>query len=233
MYDEDNLLPVSALQHLMFCERQCALIHIEQVWRDNPLTIEGSHMHERVDETGPRREIRGDVLIVRGVALRSFRLGLSGRADVVEFHRTGEKRESRREDLSTAVALSGVTGSWVPFPVDYKHGKPKRDPCDEIQLCAQASCLEEMLGVEVPDGALFYGKIKRRQNVVLHAELRRATAAAASRLHALIGFGVTPKAVKEPKCDQCSLLPRCLPEAMSDSRSATQYLQDALRDVRR
>src|SRR6266567_7026185 len=144
MYDEEDLLPLSALQHLVFCERQCALIHIEGVWADNALTVEGSHLHDRVDEMGPRIESRGDLRIARGVALRSLRLGLSGRADVIEFHRVTEG----------GVELAGVSGLWRPFPVEYKRGRPKRDRCDEVQVCAQARCLEEMLETAVPAGAL-------------------------------------------------------------------------------
>jgi len=227
---EDDLLPLSALQHLVFCERQCALIHMEQVWADNPLTLEGSHMHGRVDEKAARRESRGDVIIVRGVALRSLRLGLSGRADVVEFHRAGPGAASVPPDqnLAHAIPLQAATGLWVPFPVDYKRGKPKLDRCDEVQLCAQALCLEEMLAVNVPRGALFYGKIQRRHEVTFDAPLRGQTEAAAMRLHELIATGVTPKASKQPKCERCSLLVHCLPEAMKPRKSASAYLRGAV-----
>jgi CRISPR-associated exonuclease Cas4 len=229
-FDEDDLLPVSALQHLAFCVRQCALIHIERVWADNPLTLEGSHMHERVDETGARRETRGDLMVARGLALRSLRLGLSGRADVVEFHRVGRAvpSEERLSGVAAAVPLSAATGTWVPFPVDYKHGKPKLDRCDEVQLCAQALCLEEMLLVGVPRGALFYGKTQRRYDVTFDTELRKLTETTAARLHELIASGVTPKAVREPRCEHCSLLSHCLPEAMSPRRSASRYLKTAV-----
>ena len=228
---EGDLLPLSSLQHLVFCERQCALIHIEQVWKDNPLTIEGSHMHERVDETGPRRETRGDLIIVRGLALRSLRLGLSGRADVVEFHRIGSGEPSATEPGVWQSRSHSPTqrDSGAPFPVDYKHGKPKLDRCDEVQLCAQALCLEEMLGVVVPSGALFYGKTQRRHDATFDAELRLQTQTAAAKLHELIASGVTPKVVKEPKCERCSLLAHCLPEAMSPRRSAKRYLREAVR----
>jgi CRISPR-associated exonuclease Cas4 len=164
IFEEDELLPISALQHLVFCERQCALIHIEQVWRDNPLTLEGAHLHARVDERGPWRETRGDVIIVRGLALRSLRLGVAGRADVVEFHRYAGSFSLPfgGEGLAAGVTLVGASGLWVPFPIDYKRGKPKPDLSDEIQICAQALCLEEMLGVSVPRAALFYGRLQHR-----------------------------------------------------------------------
>ena len=221
MYDEEDLLPLSALQHLVFCERQCALIHIEGMWADNALTVEGEHLHDRVDEAGPRTESRGDLRIARGVALRSLRLGLSGRADVVEFHRIAEG----------GVKLAGVAGLWRPFPVEYKRGRPKRDHCDEVQLCAQALCLEEMLKTVVPEGALFYGAKKRRFDVAFDNILRVETDRAAARLHQLFSERVTPVAVREPKCDSCSLLELCMPDAMSRGRSAQKYLQRAIREL--
>lgn len=228
--DEEDLLPISALQHLVFCERQCALIHIERAWRDNPLTLEGAHVHRRVDETGPRRELRGDLLIVRGLPLRSFHLGLSGRADVVEFHRYRQDlcEAPVGDGLAPAVPIPDVEGLWAPFPIDYKRGKPKPDLSDEIQLCAQGLCLEEMLGARVTRAALFYGRLRHRHEVVLGDALRAATAQAAERLHVLISSGVTPRAVKQPKCRRCSLLEVCKPEAMSGGRSARRYLAQAV-----
>jgi len=154
VYDIEDLIQLSALQNMVFCSRQCALIHIEQVWSENRLTAEGRLMHERTHEEGG--ESRGNVRIERAVMLRSLRLGLVGMADVVEFHRL--------ED-----------GRWQPFPVEYKHGKPKVDDCDKVQLCAQAICLEEMLNVEIPGGALFYGKTRRRLDVAFDSDLRQET----------------------------------------------------------
>ncbi len=116
-FSEDELLPLSALQHLVFCERQCGLIHIDQVWRDNPLTLEGSHRHDRVHEEAPRRELRGDLLIARGLQLRSLELGVSGVADVVEFHRSTTHATSEGKGSAQAVTLPGRGGLWVPFPV--------------------------------------------------------------------------------------------------------------------
>jgi len=229
-YCEEDLLPVSALQHLVFCERQCALNLVEQAWTDNALTLEGSHMHRRADETGARREMRGDMIVTRGLALRSLRLGLSGRADVVEFRRVSPPSDSTAElaDMAAGIPLPAASGSWIPFPVDYKHGRPKPDRSDEVQLCAQALCLEEMLRVAVPCGALFYGKTQRRHNVNFDVRLKELTETTTARLHQLIASGVTPRAVREPKCERCSLLERCLPEAMSSRRSASRYLEAAV-----
>ena len=206
MFGEEQLLPISALQHLLFCERQCALIHIEGLWAENRLTVEGRHLHENAHE-GPD-ETRDGVRIVRGLPLRSLRLGLVGKADVVEFR-----------SHESAAALS------KPFPVEYKRGRPKRHDADRVQLCAQALCLEEMLGVAVPAGALFYGRTRRRFDVSLDEALRRLTEETAQRLHALIAAGRTPRAVREPKCDSCSLLNLCLPDALRPRLSATRYVE--------
>ncbi len=208
MFTEDQLLPISALQHLLFCERQCALIHIEGLWSENRFTVEGQHVHRKTHD-GPS-ETRGGVSIGRGVPLRSFRLGLVGVADVVEWRR------------------NPTSDSTIPFPVEFKRGRPKANEADRVQLCAQALCLEEMLGVTVNEGALYYGKTRRRQRVLFDGTLRTLTEQTCDRLHALIGSGVTPRAVREPKCDRCSLYDLCMPHSMSVMRSASGYLNQAL-----
>lgn len=220
MFEEDDLLMLSALQHIVFCERQCALIHIENVWAENALTIQGEHMHEKVHGDGDRTESRGDVRIARGLPLRSLRLGLSGVADVVEFHRVSAE----------GIQLDGVRGLWQPFPVEYKRGRPKRDRCDEVQVCAQAMCLEEMLGVIIPEGALFYGSTHHRFDVCFDAVLRSETEHTAIRLHELIRSRQTPPAVREPRCDRCSLLGICMPQLAVKSRSVKGYLEAAIKN---
>lgn len=214
MFSEDDLLPLSALQHLMFCERQCALIHIEGMWADNRLTVEGKRMHDRVHAVDG--ETRGGVHIARGVALRSLRLGLSGKADVVEFHRP-------TADDAAGVTLPNEPGQWQPFPVEYKRGRPKRNRCDEVQLCAQALCLEEMLDTAIPNGALFYGRTRRRFDVILDRTLREETERAAARLHALVLAGRIPKPTFGPHCRNCSLVDECLPKAVGTS--ARRYIE--------
>lgn len=218
MFDEDDLLPLSALQHVLFCERQAALIHVEQLWKDNRWTLEGQHLHHNVDADAPRRELRGEVAIVRGLALRSLQMGLSGRADVVELHQAPEQG-------ADAAAVTGLKGWWRPFPVEYKRGKPKRNDSDKVQLCAQAMCLEEMLGVVIPSGALFYGQKKRRLAIAFDSPLRTTTQEAARRLHEIFAQGLTPQAKFSEKCRECSLLSLCLPEAMTRRRSALAYWQ--------
>ena len=215
MYSESDLLPLSALQHLVYCERQCALIHLERVWVENRFTAEGGVLHARTDER--QTECRGDVRVARGLPLRSLRLGLSGRADTVELH---------RPEGAGGAELPGVTGRWRPYPVEYKRGRPKSTRCDEVQLCAQALGLEEMLETEIPEGALFYGRTRKRSVVPLTSELRKLTEDSAARLHSLLAARVTPPPVNDARCERCSLAPACLPRA--PSRSARGYLSRAL-----
>lgn len=213
MYSEDDLLPLSGLQHLLFCERQCALIHIEQVWDENRLTAEGRILHEKVHEQ--EAENRPGVRIVRGLRLRSLRLGLAGVADVVEFHR------AERDDLKSG---------WRPYPVEYKRGRPKPKSCDKVQLCAQAMCLEEMTRAVVIEGAIFYGQPRRRYPVTFDEILRHETENTAGRLHDLIREGKTPAAVFEKKCRNCSLFHLCMPETVGAGKSASRYLGQMLRE---
>lgn len=205
-YTEDELIMLSALQHFMYCERQCALIHIEQIWSENLFTAEGRIMHDKVDTAN--RESRGNIRIEYGVPMRSLRLGLVGKADVVEFHRMAD-------------------GVWLPFPIEYKRGKPKIDDCDKVQLCAQAICLEEMLNVGIEKGALFYGRTRRREEVEFDEKLRLEVEETSKKAHDLIESGITPKAEYSKKCRQCSLLELCMPKV---SRKATDYLMKVIEE---
>ena len=204
-YTEDDLLPLSGLQHLLYCERQCALIHVEQAWVENRFTAEGRIMHERVHEEGTAS--RGKIRVSYSMPLRSLELGLIGKADVVEFHRADD----------------GEKPLWRPFPVEYKRGRPKASDWDRVQLCAQAVCLEEMLGVRIEAGALFYGKTRRREDVVFDSDLRRMTAETAKRFHDLVESGVTPGAGYSKKCDHCSFLPLCLPKTVEKKGRAVGH----------
>jgi CRISPR-associated exonuclease Cas4 len=205
------------LQHLAFCERQWALIHLEHVWDENVLTTEGRHLHERVHAGEAER--RGDMRIARALRLRSLRLGLSGVADLVEFHTCCEGEPG--------AALPGLPGRWRAVPVEYKRGRPKANRCDEVQLCAQALCLEEMLDAPVAAGALFYGQTRRRVEVVFDAPLRNETEALAARLHALVAAGETPPPVFTPACANCSIHAACLPK-VTGGRSARTWLDRAV-----
>ncbi len=229
MYSEDDLLPVSALQHLAFCERQCALIHVEGQWEQNRLTVEGKHLHERAHE--PDVEMRGDVRLCRGLNLHCLRLGLVGKADLVEFHHLPTDAEIEPRTGPPGVALEGLPGRWQPYPVEYKRGRPKPDRCDEVQLCAQALCLEEMLHAPVPIGALWYGQPRRRQEVALDVPLRDETERLAARLREMLTAGETPPAQYAKKCRSCSLLDVCMPQRADGRHSARRYLVTALREA--
>ncbi|WP_298723035.1 CRISPR-associated protein Cas4 [uncultured Ferrovibrio sp.] len=199
---EEALVPVSALQHYLFCSRQCALIHIERIWMEDGATVEGQLLHARVDSG--RSDRRAGIRIVRGLTLRSFKLGLSGKADAVEFHGT------------------------TPYPVEYKRGRPKTHRADEVQLCAQALCLEEMFRVPVPEGALFYGQTHKRHVIAFDSELRALTAQIATKARAMISSGRTPPPQATPACRHCSLVQACCPQKLEKPPSVGRWLQRQL-----
>jgi len=208
-FSEEELLPLSALQHFVFCRRQCALIHVEQVWTENLHTAEGRLMHKHVETASGR--LKRDVRVEYSVPLRSYKLGLVGKADVVEFRTQ--------------------SNSLVPFPIEYKRGRPKVEPSDEVQLCAQAMCLEEMMGVAVKEGAIFYGKIRRRQEVVFDEGLRRMTEETALRVHAMIRNGEIPPPEYGKKCGSCSLVNLCMPNISGREKKVRRYIDRLTREA--
>ncbi|MDW8215735.1 MAG: CRISPR-associated protein Cas4 [Roseiflexaceae bacterium] len=212
-YTPDELLPLSGIQHFLFCRRQWALIHVEMQWQDNLLTVEGKQLHERVDDPF-FVETRRDIIISRSVPVASYTLGLSGICDVVEFTRAAE-----------GVRLPGRDGFYLPAPVEYKRGSPKREPVDEAQLCAQAMCLEEMLSIAIPRGYLYYGKTRHREPVELTDELRRLVRDAAAEMHAYMARGYTPRVKTSKACRSCSLADVCLPGMQASAASAAAYIQ--------
>ncbi len=252
MHHEDDLLPISALQHLLFCERQTALIHLDRLWVENRLTAEGRVLHKKTD--GAKSETRDGIRITRSLPVHSFRLGLFGVCDVVNFKPPAfeplpaislpkriERELDRLTEASGKAAESSPLGrvkqdsfeqafhEWTITPVEYKRGQPKKNDADRVQLCAQAMCLEEMLSVSIPRAELFYGKLQRRTEVVLTDVLRELTVRTADRLHALISAGITPRATREPKCENCSLLPVCMPQK-SQSTDASLYLHHLIKE---
>jgi CRISPR-associated exonuclease Cas4 len=212
LYDEDDCLPLSGIQHFSFCPRQFALIHIERVWVENILTFEGRVMHDRADDPF-FTESRGTVLISRSVPLLSRKLGLYGVADVVEFHLV--ERDG--------ITLDGREGYWRPYPVEYKRGHAKPDDRDMVQLCAQAMCLEEMLHTQVSEGALFYGKTRRRQTVQIDETLKRRAEDLAQGMHTQYALGETPPPRRTKGCDRCSLKDLCLPKVCA-RKSVRRYV---------
>jgi CRISPR-associated exonuclease Cas4 len=188
--DSDDYPPLSALNDLLFCPRRCALHRIEGLWVDNRHTVEGSHVHRVVDAGKGREQTEESYRVVRGLRLRSQRLRLVGVADLVEFRPQ-------------------------PYPVEYKHGRRRRWSNDDVQLCAQALCLEEMLGSNIPAGAIFHARSGRRREIAFDPALRRTTEEAVDRLHSLLASGHTPSPVLHPRCKECSLHDLCLPELVT------------------
>lgn len=204
MCGEDSFLPLSGIQHFSFCRRQWALIHIEQAWKENMLTVQGDLMHQRAHDE-ETRERRGDTLIVRGLSVHSRVLGLSGKCDVIEFHADDRGHP-----------LVGEDGHWYAVPIEYKHGRSKADDSDRLQLCAQALCLEEMFGCDIPYGFLFYGKTKSRERVDFDLALRQQVVGMAAEMHRLYGRGHTPRVKPFAACRSCSLHEMCLPKVTSE-----------------
>ena len=209
MFTDDELLPISALQHLLYCPRRAALVHIEGLWAENRYTAEGRILHDKAHDPG-RGESRPGVRITRGLQLRSYRHGLCGKADVVEFH-------DCKDDQPTEVVI-----------VEYKRGRPKPERNEEyrVQLCAQAFCIEEMLEVHIAQGALYHGDSRRRLQIPFDDRLRKRTEEAAGQLHELIRSGVTPAASRGKRCGNCSLQYFCVPKTSRPRATASRYLEE-------
>lgn len=215
-YSEEDLLPLSGIQHFQFCRRQWALIYIENLWQENLLTAEGKLLHQRVDDP-LFTETRRGTLTSRAMPVSSYRLGLYGICDIVEFISAAD-----------GVQLPGRSGFCQPRPVEYKHGHPKRDPCDEVQVCAQALCLEEMLSVQIPNGFLYYGETRHREEVVFTDNLRNLVKDIAEEMHTYLAKGYTPKAKPSRACRSCSLADLCLPELQEGRMDASVYIRKHL-----
>jgi len=215
MYEEDDYLMISGLQHFAYCRRQWALIHIEQQWAENERTIDGQLFHKKAHDAG-FTEKRGDLIITRGLHIKSASLGVSGICDVVEFHRSEQ-----------GISLFSFEGQWLPYPVEYKKGEPKENNADELQLCAQAMCLEEMLLCDIPDGSLFYGQNRRRTHVEFTNELREQVKSMLSEMHDLWKKGYTPKVKPNKGCNACSLKEICVPR-LTKSKTVLSYIKENL-----
>lgn len=205
--EDDDSIPISALQHYVYCPRQCALIHLERVWAENRETAEGRLLHAQADR--PQAERRRGVRTVTALPLSHRALGLIGVADVVEFHREPDGEHA--------------------FPIEYKRGRPKAHRADEIQLCAQALCLEDMLGRPVPAGALFYGKTRRRKEVAFDPALRALTEGVVRDVQAMLAARLTPQATYESRrCDACSLIDLCQPRLLGRAETVDAWLRARL-----
>ena len=216
-YQEEDYLLLSGIQHFVFCRRQWALIHIEQQWEENVRTFEGKVLHERAHNP-EFREKRKDILTVRAMKVFSRTMGISGECDVVEFHQS-----------EYGISLQGQTGVYVVIPVEYKRGSPKTHEADQLQLTAQAMCLEEMLVTQIEKGFLYYGETRHRMEVIFSQELRAKVKQCFKEMHAYYERRYTPKVRKSTSCKQCSLCNICMPELCAVP-SADKYIEEMLKE---
>ena len=216
-YSEDEFLMLSGIQHFAFCRRQWALIHIEQQWAENYRTIDGQIFHENA-HNGAFSETRNGILIRRGLSVFSRTMGISGNCDIVEFHPSEE-----------GISIPYDCKRYLPIPIEYKRGEPKQYQADDLQLCAQAMCLEEMFSTTISEGALFYGETRRRENIVFSKELRNEVKEIFQEMHQYYERGYTPKVKKSKACNSCSLKEICLPK-LEKTISVSDYIAQALKE---
>lgn len=214
----DEPLMISALQHFVFCRRQWALIHVEQLWKDNVRTVEGNLMHQRAHDE-KQIEKRPGLITMRGLRVHSRRLNVTGICDVVEFR--------QQED---GISLPGYEGHWQPYPVEYKRGRPKTHDADELQLCAQAMCLEEMLLCSVPEGSLYYGEPRRRTGVAFSTDMRQRVETLLAEMHQHMQQGYTPRPRQTKSCQACSLRDLCLP-GLGKAPSVSDYIGQHIKEA--
>ena len=217
MYDEEEFLQLSGIQHFAFCRRQWALAYIELQWQENVRTVEGRLLHENAHDAGIK-EKRGDLIIVRAMPVHSRELGISGECDVVEFHRSEE-----------GIPLSGHEGKYAVIPVEYKRGRPKTNDVDALQVAAQALCLEEMLCCDIPYGAIYYGETRHREKIEFTEELRRKVQDMFAEMHKYYRQGYTPKVKWSKSCNACSLKDICLP-VLNKNLSVKDYLDNKIKE---
>ena len=214
-FGEDEYLQLSGIQHYAFCPRQWALIHVENLWRENGLTSEGEWLH-KVAHDDTKIEKRRDLIIVRGMRIFSQRLGLSGQCDIVEFHKSND-----------GIKINGWPDCWIPYPIEYKHGVSKINDCDRLQVCAQVICIEEMMCCEINEAALFYGEPQKREQVEMDCELRSKVEDVAMQMHELIKRNYTPRVKRHKGCISCSIKDFCLPE-LGKTKKVEDYLNENL-----
>lgn len=214
-YTEDEYLMISGIQHFEFCRRQWALIHIEQQWEENIHTVIGELMHKKAHDPY-LTEKRKDTLVVRALPVSSKILGISGECDVVEFHKCEE-----------GISLYGHRGSYSVYPIEYKKGKPKESVEDQLQLTAQAMCLEEMFCTEITEGAIFYGETRRRETILFSNELRDEVKKMFQEMHQYYERGYTPNVKKSKACNSCSLKEICLPK-LEKTGTVKSYMERML-----
>lgn len=216
-YEQDDYLMISGIQHFQFCRRQWALIHIEQQWAENAHTVLGELMHKKVHDPYIA-EKRKDTIITRALPVSSRIMGVSGECDVVEFHKSDE-----------GIRLHGHRGLYTVYPIEYKKGRPKETEADILQLAAEALCLEEMFCVQIPEGAIFYGETRRRENVNLTQDLKEQTKKLFQEMHEYYKRKYTPKVKYSKRCNACSLKDICMPQ-LGKNVSVKSYIQQVLEE---
>ncbi|MDD4820731.1 MAG: CRISPR-associated protein Cas4 [Flavobacteriales bacterium] len=222
MYTDDELLMISGIQHFAFCPRQWALIHIEQQWNENSLTLEGDYLHTRVDNPECMVSMRG-VFTIRAVPLVSYDLGMYGISDAIELHKT--------EDKENAVYQPKYRGFYTPYPVEYKHGTAKMSDEDRLQVCLQVMCLEEMYGITLEKGAIYYASTRNREEITIDLSLRSKVIDSCKCMHHLFSTKSTPSAVYNAKCNSCSLKDLCMPKMKNNFNSVKTYLKELKDDA--
>ena len=216
MYLEEDYIMISGIQHFAYCKRQWALIHVEHQWEQNLYTVKGDIVHEKVDDPF-LMESRGNLIISRSVPVQSELLGCYGIADLIEYHQSEE-----------GIEIPGKEGFYRLYPIEYKAGKPKDDNIDKVQLCLQAMCIEEMHNIKVPEGAIYYAKVRRREKVVFTQELRQQGQYLIAEMHQLIRDSTTPRPSYSKICDHCSLYNICLPKSKSKFESVDHYINSQM-----
>lgn len=215
MYDDDNILSISGIQHFVFCRRQWALIHLEQQWAENLLTVSGEIMHQRAHDNS-FTETRNGIITSRGMQVVSYELGIYGVCDVVEFIPS-----------ESGAAIHGKSGRYKIIPVEYKHGEPKEIDADILQVAAQALCLENMFCTKIDELNIFYGKTKHRQRIEFSDEIRNRLIEVIDEMHLLYERRYTPRVKKNKNCRACSLKNLCLPR-LTKIKSVNKYVSDML-----
>lgn len=216
-YKEDDYLSLSGIQHYEFCQRQWALIHIEQQWEDNLRTVEGEIMHEKAHNSYQSQR-KGNVIISRGMPIVSHLLGMTGVCDIVEFY-----------EMEKGVSIYGKKGTFGVYPIEYKRGEPKESNADILQVVAQAMCLEEMLCCTISEGAIFYGETRRRFSVIISEELRLEVMRKTKEMHDYYSRRYTPNVRKSKSCNSCSLKNICLP-ALNKLKTVHEYLNQTFKE---
>lgn len=220
-FSDEDLLPLSGIQHIAFCERQWALIHVEGQWKENALTAEGKHIHERADQPFTK-ETRRDIRTTRSVPLIPRKLGLRGLGDIIEYVKDDDSKENE------TIRIEGRAGRWKVRPVEYKRGKPKPADWDLVQLCAQAMALEEMLSIYIPDGYLYYNEIRRRVKVVFDNLLRTRVKFLADKMHWMTDNRSVPTPKKDKHCLRCSMYEICQPDWSTSDGVVSRYISHRL-----